>query len=128
MSRKTVAVIFGGRSVEHDVSILTGLQFLDALDTSRYDGLPVYVDPLGQMWTGDALKKRSLYPVDAEKAKSLTQISLDLSPAATDGPNFIGQIDDIRLYNRTLTEDEVKALALKAGPLQFCDGVNWTDF
>ena len=28
--KKKIAVIFGGQSVEHDVSILTGLQFLEA--------------------------------------------------------------------------------------------------
>jgi len=67
--RKTIAVIFGGRSVEHDVSVLTGIQCLEALDQSRYRGLPVYVDAEGQWWTGEALRRRSLYPVaDAERA------------------------------------------------------------
>ncbi|MFQ5347601.1 MAG: D-alanine--D-alanine ligase [Rhodothalassiaceae bacterium] len=74
--RKVIAVIFGGRSVEHDVSILTGLQFLDALDQSRYRGLPVYVDLEGQWWTGEALRRRSLYPLDAGAKEALQAVTL----------------------------------------------------
>ncbi|GHF15826.1 D-alanine--D-alanine ligase [Kordiimonas sediminis] len=88
MQKKTIAVLFGGRSVEHDVSVLTGLQFLEALNPAKYQGLPVYVDPLGQMWTGDALLKRSNYPVSGQSA-GLTEVKLDLSAApATGRPAF----------------------------------------
>ena len=87
--KKVIAVIFGGRSVEHDVSILTGLQFIEALDSTLYEGLPVYVDPLGQWWTGDALRKRSNYPVSHET--QLMQLTLDLAATATDRPRFMTQ-------------------------------------
>ena len=30
--RRTVAVMFGGRSLEHDVSVVSGLQILHAID------------------------------------------------------------------------------------------------
>ncbi len=85
--KKTVAVIFGGRSVEHDVSILTGLQFLEALDPTLYDGLPLYVDALGQWWTGDALKNRKNYPVSRSDG-DLTQVFLDLAAPATGRPRL----------------------------------------
>ena len=74
--RTIIAVIFGGRSVEHDVSILTGLQFLDALDQSRYRGLPVHVDLEGQWWTGEALRRRSLYPLDDKARETLQPVTL----------------------------------------------------
>ena len=74
--RTIIAVIFGGRSVEHDVSILTGLQFLDALDQSRYRGLPVYVDLEGQWWTGEALRRREHYPLDARAREALQPVTL----------------------------------------------------
>ena len=86
--KKTIAVVFGGRSVEHDVSILTGLQFLEALDPGKYDGIPVYVDPLGQWWTGTALTKRSHYPLKGEAHKDLQQIHLDLAAIAAGQPQF----------------------------------------
>ncbi|HXW31152.1 MAG TPA: D-alanine--D-alanine ligase A, partial [Xanthobacteraceae bacterium] len=41
--KQRVAVLFGGRSPEHDVSIVTGLQALEAIDSARYDAFPVYV-------------------------------------------------------------------------------------
>lgn len=88
--KQVIAVIFGGRSVEHDVSVLSGLQFLEALDPVRFEGLPVYVDPLGQWWTGDALKKRSRYPLDDEQNKDLMQVSLDLATPAAGRPRLVG--------------------------------------
>jgi D-alanine-D-alanine ligase len=86
--KKVIAVIFGGRSVEHDVSVLTGLQFLEALDPGKYIGLPIYVDPIGQWWTGDALKKRSNYPLNDTKQKTLTQVKLELATNATGRPSL----------------------------------------
>ena len=53
--RTTVAVIFGGRSVEHDVSIVTGHQIMDALQTERYNIVPVYIARDGRWFTGEAL-------------------------------------------------------------------------
>ncbi|WP_417449068.1 D-alanine--D-alanine ligase [Kordiimonas sp.] len=86
--KKVIAVIFGGRSVEHDVSVLTGLQFLEALDPGRYEGLPIYVDPLGQWWTGAPLTRRSRYPLE-EAPGDLTQVMLDLATPAAGRPQFV---------------------------------------
>ncbi|WP_262693486.1 D-alanine--D-alanine ligase [Kordiimonas aquimaris] len=88
--KKVIAVIFGGRSVEHDVSILTGLQFLEALDPTLYEGLPIYVDGLGAWWTGDALKSRKNYPV-RDHAASLEPVRLDLATPAHGRPRLIGR-------------------------------------
>ncbi len=87
--KKVIAVVFGGRSVEHDVSILTGLQFLEALDPGKYEGLIVYVDPLGQWWTGPALSKRSRYPVEGNTHKDLVRLHLDLAAPAVGRPQFL---------------------------------------
>ncbi len=54
--RKTVVgVIFGGRSVEHDVSVVTGHQIMNAFDPERYEVVPIYVDREGRWFTGDPL-------------------------------------------------------------------------
>ena len=53
--RTSVAVIFGGRSVEHDVSIVTGHQIMQAFSTERYDIVPVYISRDGKWYTGQAL-------------------------------------------------------------------------
>ena len=51
----TIAVLFGGRSVEHDVSIVTGHQVMDALPSDRYEVVPVYISRDGKWYTGDPL-------------------------------------------------------------------------
>lgn len=52
----TIAVLFGGHSVEHDVSIVTGHQVMDALPKDRYEVVPVYISRDGKWYTGDPLK------------------------------------------------------------------------
>ncbi len=50
-----VAVIFGGRSVEHDVSIVTGHQIMNAFPAGRFQVLPVYIARDGHWYTGQPL-------------------------------------------------------------------------
>jgi len=52
----TIAVIFGGRSVEHDVSIVTGHQVMDAFPAEKYDVVPVYISRDGKWYTGEPLR------------------------------------------------------------------------
>ena len=51
--KTTVAVFFGGRSVEHEVSIISGLQAYAALDRTKYDVLPVYISKDSRFYTGE---------------------------------------------------------------------------
>lgn len=37
-----IALIFGGKSVEHEVSVITGIQALMSMDTDKYEVIPVY--------------------------------------------------------------------------------------
>jgi len=53
----TIAVLFGGRSVEHDVSIVTGQQVIEALRKDHYEIVPVYISRDGKWYTGDPLLK-----------------------------------------------------------------------
>ncbi|MEL6404052.1 MAG: D-alanine--D-alanine ligase family protein [Chloroflexota bacterium] len=54
--KTTVGVIFGGRSVEHDVSIVTAQQIMSAFDATRYEVVPIYITREGKWLTGDVLK------------------------------------------------------------------------
>lgn len=60
-SKQTIAVLFGGRSVEHEISILTGLQVLHALDKERFNIVPVYICENGKWWTGKQLWNKDFY-------------------------------------------------------------------
>ena len=50
---RVVAVLFGGRSLEHDVSIVSGQQILHALDPASCTAIPVYIDQQLRWWIGD---------------------------------------------------------------------------
>jgi D-alanine-D-alanine ligase len=58
-----VGVAFGGRSVEHDVSIITGLQALGVLE-ERHSPTPIYIARSGRWYTGEALRELSVYQQD----------------------------------------------------------------
>lgn len=53
--KTNVAVFFGGRSVEHEISVLSALQAIGAFDKSRYEVIPVYITKEGKWFTGPAL-------------------------------------------------------------------------
>jgi D-alanine-D-alanine ligase len=55
-----VGVVFGGRSVEHDVSIITGLQACEVLD-ARHQPVPLYMDRDGRWFAGEALRNIDAY-------------------------------------------------------------------
>lgn len=78
-SKRTVAVFFGGRSPEHDVSIVTALQVMSALDATLYDVIPVYLAGDGRWWTGDALRDRGFYIPSAQGLSEVTQVTLDMT-------------------------------------------------
>ena len=61
MTPGTVAVLFGGRSLEHDVSVVSGLQILHALDPTRCTPVPVYIDQQLRWWIGDDLWHREAF-------------------------------------------------------------------
>lgn len=60
MSRQRVGVIFGGRSVEHDVSIVTGHQVMEAL-AGRHEVVPIYVTREGRWLASPALNDLDVY-------------------------------------------------------------------
>src|SRR6266849_457354 len=53
--KQTVGVIFGSRSVEHDVSIVTAQQVMQALSPSKYEIVPIYITRKGHWLTGSNL-------------------------------------------------------------------------
>lgn len=47
-----VAVIFGGKSVEHEVSVISGIQAFCALDREKYHPIPLYISKNNCFYTG----------------------------------------------------------------------------
>ena len=77
-NKKKIAVFFGERSFEHDISILTGLQAFRAIDTTKYEPFPVYVDLDGKWWVGEKLLDNSTYPLTKEKQKTVTPVEFKI--------------------------------------------------
>ena len=46
--RRRVAVVFGGRSAEHEISVLSARSVIDALDRDRYEVLPIGITKEGR--------------------------------------------------------------------------------
>lgn len=53
--KTNIAVFFGCRSVEHEVSIISAVQAMRAINRDKYDVTPVYVAKDGEMYTGENL-------------------------------------------------------------------------
>lgn len=51
-----VGVIFGGKSVEHEASILTAIQAMEHIDKERYEVIPIYITKDLEWYTGGCLK------------------------------------------------------------------------
>lgn len=60
MQRLKVAVVFGGRSVEHDVSVITAHQVMERL-SSRHEVIPVYVTREGEWLSAPGLNDLEVY-------------------------------------------------------------------
>ena len=62
-----VAVMFGGRSVEHEVSIISGIQAISNMDQDKYDIIPVYISKNNEFYVGEEIG-------DIEKYKDMDSI------------------------------------------------------
>jgi D-alanine-D-alanine ligase len=71
-----VAVLFGGRSLEHDVSVVSGQQVLHALDPETTVPVPVYVDQANRWWVGDDLWDAKAFKHGGPDRARLTEVTL----------------------------------------------------
>ena len=53
--KTNIAVFFGGRSVEHEISVISALQAINAFDSQKYNIIPVYISKQGKWFTGPEL-------------------------------------------------------------------------
>lgn len=56
-----VAVMFGGKSVEHEISVISALQAAEHLDKEKYAVIPIYITKQGKMYTGEQIGKIDAY-------------------------------------------------------------------
>ena len=73
-----VAMMFGGKTVEHEVSVISGIQACMAMDTDKYEVIPVYLTKDNDMYIGEGIGDITSYKdIPALLAKSQRVIMLN---------------------------------------------------
>lgn len=72
----TIGVMFGAESVEHEISIISAIQAMEAIDKDRYDVIPIYISKEKHMYSGNELRDLGAYRDIPKLLKSATPIQL----------------------------------------------------
>jgi len=73
LKKLRIGILFGGRSGEHEVSLLSAASILKAIDRKKYDVVPIGISKKGQ-WLMDADAQRLLH---GESTTQLGHVSED---------------------------------------------------
>ena len=115
VSKIRAGVFFGGPSVEHEVSVITAIQAMQAMDADRYQIIPVYVTKTGDFYTGEHLSSLESYrniPAALEKAQRVTlqkegkEVCLMLAKQKRFGSSVVSVLDvALPIFHGTGGED-----------------------
>ena len=75
---------FGGASVEHEISVISACQAMNAANTSKYNVIPVYIAKNRRMYTGELLKHTRNYKDMAALYAKCTEVCFTASGASAD--------------------------------------------
>ena len=56
-----VGVLFGGKTVEHEISIISAIQAMGYLDRNKYDVIPIYITKKNEFYVGEDVGKIESY-------------------------------------------------------------------
>ena len=77
--KKQIGVIFGSRSCEREVAIISAIQLMRHADTEQYDVIPVYIDERGNWYTGEKLKEIDTFRPFKGETAGIVRVFPDLS-------------------------------------------------
>ncbi len=98
-----VAVLFGGRSVEHEISVISAIQAMESMDAERYDVLPVYLTKDNEFYTGDVLRDIKRYRDIPALLREATRVSM----TREDGRVVLKRVPARRFGSSVLAEPDV---------------------
>ncbi|MDD2225182.1 MAG: D-alanine--D-alanine ligase [Candidatus Shapirobacteria bacterium] len=79
MKKIKVGVLFGSRSVEHEVSIVTAMEIFAALDKEKYEVTPIYINKNGKWYIGKDLDKlESYFNLDLKNKTDLVEYKMSV--------------------------------------------------
>ena len=79
MAKIQLGVVFGSRSCEHEVSIISGVQLARSADRGKYDVWPIYIAKDGRWYTGEKLLDIHTYTPFDPYGKGITRVTLDMT-------------------------------------------------
>ena len=79
MSKMQLGVIFGSRTCEHEVSVISALQLMRAANRDTYDVIPIYISKKGEWFTGEPLVEMASFSPFEESRKGIVRVTLDLT-------------------------------------------------
>ena len=71
---KNIIVLFGGKSCEHDISVITGVFTANSINAELYNIIPIYISIDGGWYIGKSLKDISFYKT--KNLKKLNKVTL----------------------------------------------------
>lgn len=74
--RIKVGVVFGGPSVEHEISIISAIQAMKSMDSEKYEVIPIYIAKDRTWYTGNLLMDLDLYKHFEDLKKYATKVTL----------------------------------------------------
>ena len=74
--KTTVGVFFGGRSTEHEISVISANQAMAAFNPDKYEIIPIYISKEGRFYVGRELLTLANYRKPDELLKKCTEIYL----------------------------------------------------
>lgn len=93
MEKKNVAVVFGGCSVEHDVSIITGLQLIENINKEKYNAIPIYISNTGEWYTGKELFNSNTFKNFKSNSKNLKKVLIPPIPSIKSIMNYPNKVE-----------------------------------
>ena len=72
--KTNIGVIFGGRSTEHEISVISASQAMAAINREKYDVTPIYITKQGHWYTGAPLFDVKNYRHIPELLKQCTEV------------------------------------------------------
>ena len=79
MSKTQLGVIFGSRSCEREVAIISAVQLMNHVNIEAYDVIPVYISEQGVWYTGAPLRKIETFRHFNPDAPGIERVELDMT-------------------------------------------------
>ena len=115
--KTTVGVFMGGKSVEHEISVISALQAVHAIDSEKYDVVPVYISKNNRFYVSEKLKDIKTF----KNLDDIKKICDEVYFTHSDGKLIVNKLNGMfkkELYKIDVVFPVVHGLNVEDGTLQ----------